>query len=305
MSFAELLVTQRRVSDLDKMYSLIHWERFRYRLKKVLDRSSDGRPPYDELCMFRIIILQNLYNLSDRDMEEMLYDRFSFRRFCGFGLESSLPDATTILRFRNLLQGQSEKLLQMVNDELSAKGMSWSGGSIVDATVIESAYAPPTGGEQNPLDSEAGWTKKRGKYTYGYKAHLSTTKAGLIRKTKATSADVYDGKVLAPVLEGTETKVYADKAYSSKENRNLLRTRGIKDGILHKKPKGKEMSEAVKVLNKINSRIRMGVERTFAHLKTLFGYRKAKYTGWIKNQVHLDLLAIAYNLKRCSRLARG
>jgi len=111
----------------------------------------------------------------------------------------------------------------MVNDELSAKGMSWSGGSIVDATVIESAYAPPAGGEQNPLDSEAGWTKKRGKYTYGYKAHLSTTKSGLIRKTKATSADIYDG---------------ADKAYSSRENRDLLRTHGIKDGILHKKTHG-------------------------------------------------------------------
>lgn len=74
---------------------------------------------------------------------------------------------------------------------------------------------------------------------------------------------------------------------------------------MHKKPKGKEMSEAVKVLNKLNSRIRMGVERAFAHLKTLFGYRKSKYTGWIKNQVHLDLLAIAYNLKRCSKLAIG
>lgn len=131
----------------------------------------------------------------------------------------------------------------MVNDELTAKGMSWSGGSIVDSTVIESAYAPPAGGEQNPLDPQAGWTKKRGKYTCGYKAHLSTTKAGLIRKTKATSADIYDGKVLAPVLDGTGIKVYADKAYSSKENRNLLRTHGIKDGILHKKPKGKEMSE--------------------------------------------------------------
>ena len=90
-SFAELLVTQRRVSDLDKMFELVRWEKLRYRIKKALDRSLDGRPPYDEICMFRIMILQNLYNLLDRQMEKMLYDFLSFRRFCGFGLESSLP----------------------------------------------------------------------------------------------------------------------------------------------------------------------------------------------------------------------
>lgn len=304
-SFAELLVTQRRISDLDKMSELIHWERFRYRIKKLLDRSPDGRPPYDEMCMFRIMILQGLYNLSDRQMEEMLYDRLSFRRFCGLGLESSLPDSTTILRFRNLLQGQSEKLLQMVNEELIEKGISWSGGSIVDATVIESAYKAPPGGEQSPIDSEAGWTKKRGQYTYGYKAHISTTKQGLVRKTKATSADIYDGHVLAPVLDGSETKVYADKAYGSAQNRKLLKDHGIKDGLLHKKPKGKKLEESLTNLNKINARIRSTIERTFAHLKTLFGYRKARYKGWDKNQVHLDLLAISYNLKRSVKLAIG
>lgn len=237
-------------------------------------------------------------------MEEMLYDRLSFRRFCGFDLESSLPDATTILRFRNLLLGHSEKLLQMVNEELIDKGIKWSSGSIVDATVIESAYKTPRGGEQSPVDSEAGWTKKRGKYTYGYKAHISTTKEGLIRKTKSTSADIYDGLVLAPVLDGSETKVYADKAYSSKRNRKLLKEHEIKDGVLHKKPKGKELSPCLMALNKINARIRATVERTFAHLKTIFGYRFARYKGWDKNQIHLDLLAISYNLKRSLRLAR-
>lgn len=304
-SFAELLVTQRRVSDLDKMFELVRWEKLRYRIKKALDRSLDGRPPYDEICMFRIMILQNLYNLSDRQMEEMLYDRLSFRRFCGFGLESSLPDATTILRFRNLLQGQSEKLLQMVNEELAQKGISWSGGSIVDATVIESAYKTPSGGEQSPIDPEAGWTKKRGKYVYGYKAHISTTKQGLIRKAKSTPADIYDGLVFAPLLDGDETKAYADKAYGSKKNRKLLKEHGIKDGLLHKKPKGKELADPLKLLNKINARIRAGIERTFAHLKTVLGYRTARYKGWDKNQTHLDLLAIAYNLKRIVRLAIG
>lgn len=305
MSFAELLVTQRRISDLDKMLELVRWDRFRYRLKKLLGRSSDGRPPYDELAMFRVMILQNLYNLSDRQMEEMLYDRLSFRRFCGFGLEENLPDATTILRFRSLLQGQSEKLLQLVNEELAEKGISWAGGSIVDATVIESGCATPSGGEQSPTDSEAGWTRKRGRYIYGYKAHISTTKNGLIRKAQATSADIHDSLVFGQLLDGDETKVYADKAYSSKQHRKLLKDHGIKDGILHKKPKGKEMQEFLKSLNKINGRIRSTIERTFAHLKTIFGYREARYKGWVKNQVQLDLLSISYNLKRSLRLVTG
>ena len=305
MSFAELLATQRRISDLDKMLELVQWDRFRYRLKKLLDRSPEGRPAYDELAMFRVMILQNLYNLSDRQMEEMLYDRLSFRRFCGFGLEENLPDATTILRFRSLLQGQSEKLLQLVNEELAEKGISWAGGSIVDATVIESGCATPPGGEQSPTDSEAGWTRKRGRYTYGYKAHISTTKNGLIRKAQATSADIHDSLVFGQLLDGSETKVYADKAYSSKKHRKLLQDHGIKDGILHKKPKGKEMQEFLKSLNKINGRIRSTIERTFAHLKTIFGYREARYKGWAKNQVQLDLLSISYNLKRSLRLVAG
>ncbi len=85
MSFAEMLVTQRRESALDKIEKLVKWERLRYRLKKILDRSSEGRPAYDELVMFRVMILQKLYDLSDPQMEEMLYDRLSFRRFCGRG----------------------------------------------------------------------------------------------------------------------------------------------------------------------------------------------------------------------------
>ena len=305
MSFAEMLITQRRESNLDKMFGLVKWERLRYRLKKILARSTEGRPPYDELVMFRVLILQNLYHLSDREMEEMLYDRLSFRRFCGFGLEENLPDATTILRFRNLLQGQSEKLLELVNEDLGEKGIQWAGGSIIDATIIESGFRTPRGGEQSPTDPEAGWTRKRGHYVYGYKAHISTTKTGLIRKTKATSADIHDSLVFESLLDGTETKVYADKAYPSKRRRKLLKDHGIKDGILHKKSKHKALDPLLKKLNWFNGRIRANVERTFAHLKGIFGYRTARYKGWNKNQVHLDLLAISYNLKRSTKLILG
>ncbi len=305
MSFAEMLVPQRRESSLDKILGLVKWERLRYRLKKIVDRSSEGRPAYDELVMFRVMILQKLYDLSDPQMEEMLYDRLSFRRFCGLGLEDKIPDETTILRFRNLLQGHSEKLLARVNQDLGEKGIEWAGGRIVDATLIESKARPPRGWEQSEVDPEAGWACKNGDYTYGYKGHVSTTKKGLICKTKITSAEVHDSQVLESLLDENTTKVYADKAYPSKARRQHLKDHGIKDGILHKKPKGAPLDPYLKELNKIHSRIRSTVERTFAHLKGIFGARIARYKGWDKNQVHLDLLAIAYNLKRSTRLLPG
>lgn len=281
------------------------WERLRYRLKKILDRSSEGRPPYDELVMFRAMILQKLYDLSDPQMEEMLYDRLSFRRFCGLGLEDKIPDETTILRFRNLLQGHTEKLLALINQDLGERGIEWAGGRIVDATLIKSKVKPPRGGEQSEEDPEAGWTCKNDEYTYGYKGHVSTTKKGLICKTKMTSADVHDSQVFESLLDEDTTKAYADKAYPSKDRRQRLKDAGIKDGILYKKPKGKPLDPHLQHLNKIHSRIRSTIERTFAHLKDIFGLRTARYIGWDKNQVHLDLLPIAYNLKRSIRLIPG
>jgi IS5 family transposase len=221
------------------------------------------------------------------------------------GLEDKIPDETTILRFRNLLQGHSEKLLALVNQDLCEKGIEWAGGRIVDATLIKSKVRPPRGGTQSENDPEAGWTCKNDEYIYGYKGHVSTTKKGLICKTQITSADVHDSQVLESLLDEDTTKVYADKAYPSKARRQRLKEHGIKDGILYKKPHKAELDPHLKMLNKIHSRIRGTIERTFAHLKDIFGMRMARYKGWDKNQVHLDLLAIAYNLKRSTRLLPG
>ena len=302
VSLADFLVRQSRSgssSKLDKISSLIHWEKYRYRLKKILSRSGDGPPSYDEVSMFRILILQRIYNLSDTQMEEMLYDRLSFRRFCGFGLADNLPDETTICRFRQLLSGKSELLLQLINKDLSAQGICMQGGKIIDATIIDYSGKRPSGGEQSESDPAAGWTKKRGGYHYGYKSHISTyAESYLISSTKATSANVHDGQVFASLLEGDETIVYADKAYDSKHNRHVLSERQTESGILYKARRHKPLLHWQVQANKLYSKTRHHVERVFAHLKCHYGYRRYRYKGWAANQVHLDLLAIAYNLKR-------
>lgn len=164
VSFSDILVTQKSKGStrLEKIGELIHWNRFGYRLEKVLGRAQGGRPPYPALAMFKIMILQHLYDLSDPEMEEMLYDRLSFRRFCGFHLEEVLPDETTICRFRGLLAEKGRKLLEMVLEELSNKGPMIKQGVIVDATVIESRSSRPRGGGVSETDPEAGWTKEAG-----------------------------------------------------------------------------------------------------------------------------------------------
>ena len=140
VSLADALVTQKTkgTTRLEKIDGLINWQRFGYRLEKILSRSSDGRPPYPALSMFKAMILQRLYNFSDPEMEEMLYDRFSFRRFCGFGLTDKLPDETTICRFRKVIGDKADGLLELVLEDLATQGLTMKGGAIVDATVITS-----------------------------------------------------------------------------------------------------------------------------------------------------------------------
>lgn len=304
-SFLDMMVVSPKSSKLDEIAGIVRWERLRYRLNKVLDRSGLGPNGYDPLQLFKVLVLQNLYGLSDPGMEEMLYDRLSFRRFCGFGLTDKMPDETTLCRFRGALSGKTEKLFQLVMDDIAAKGIELTSGTIVDASVIKSSTRPPRGGEVSMTDPEAGWTKKRGDYIHGYKAHVaSDAETGLIKKVIATSADVHDSQVFGQLLEEVTPFVTADKAYDSKVNRDLLQKHQIQDGILYRGRANNHQPQWQKNLNKCWSKTRSNIERIFGHLKSIHGLTHTKYKGWVKNQVHLDLLAIAYNLKRATTLLR-
>jgi IS5 family transposase len=193
----------------------------------------------------------------------------------------------------------------IVLDQLDKKGLLIRKGTMVDATIIRSSCKPPSGGTQSEADPEAGWTKKNEEYTYGYKAHIGVDEeSGLVVAAQSTSAEFHDSQVIHHVVTGEEEAVYADKAYDSKKIRQALRDHGIKDRILRKKPNGKEMSKRQKVLNRMYSKIRCAVERVFAHWKGQHGYVQARYRGWEKNQLHLDLLCVAYNLKRATSIYR-
>jgi len=299
------MITQRSKGStrLEKIEGLVRWERFNYRLKKILSRSGLGPTGYEPVQLFKALVLQNTYGLSDPQMEEMLYDRISFRRFCGFALNEKIPDETTLCRFRGALWNQTGKLFDLVMEELMEKGIKLSSGTIIDATVIESSVRPPCGGEVSEKDPEAGWTRKNKKYVYGYKAHVASDKeTGLIKRIIGTSADVHDSQVFGQLLDGSEEEVYADKAYGGKENRKLLEEHGIQDKLMHKAHRGKALSWFEKTLNSFWGKTRSGIERIFGHFKTGMGLRQSRYRGWEKHQIHFDLMAIAYNLRRATVL---
>lgn len=304
-SLADILVTQQSkgASKLEKISKIINWKRLGSKLDLIIQRGKMGRPPYPSLSLFKVLVLQRLYDLSDPQMEEMLYDRLSFRRFCDFGLTDKLPDETTICKFRGALGKKVNTLLEAVLQDLADQGLTMKGGAIVDATVISSKSSRPRGGEVSKTDPEAGWTKKAGTYHHGYKMHTCVDEEhGLVQSLEVTSADVHDSLVFGQILYEDDGRVYADKAYDSAKNRKLLSDYGIEDRILYKGRRGSKQPQWQKHLNKLWNKQRSGIERTFAHLKGQQGLGRCRYFGIEKTKQWATLNAIAYNLSRAIKI---
>ena len=305
-SFADLSTTRSsKQHKLQKIQKLVRWYRIDQALNKCLKRSKLGPTGYKPLQLFKALLLQNLYNLSDPQLEENLYDRISFRDFCGFSMSGSIPDETTFCKFRASLQKHTEILMEKVNQELARHGVAFKSGVIIDATIVESSVQAPCGGQVSMNDTEAGWTKKGKTYRYGYKAHVSCDKeSGLIKRVIATSADVHDSQVFKQLLSEDDPSAMADKAYGCAENRQFLEECGLTDELMYKAVRGKPLKNWQKWLNKIWSRKRGRVEAIFGTWKRGMGLSRCRYKGWNRNQVHFDLLSMIFNLNRCVGLLK-
>jgi transposase, IS5 family len=310
-SFVEALLPAGfgRNERLERIAGLIDWVPLE-RLVAPLRSGEMGRPPYDPLTMFKGLLLQQWYGLSDPGLEEALLDRVSFRRFCGFALDAETPDETTFCRFRNALKeaGLGEALFKEVLRQLEAAGFVLKKGTLIDATLVQSAVrAPPSGstppGEESrsPLDSDANWTRQgqARRLFFGYKAHIGVDQgSGLIRSRVLTPAKTYESEVADALVLGDEKAVYADKAYEKKARRQALKARGIKDRIQHRRHKYQaELPHWQSVRNRLIGRVRSGVERTFSILKRRYGFVRMRYRGIAANALHLDLAIIAFNLR--------
>jgi IS5 family transposase len=293
----------RRETELDRIAALLNWGPLAYRLEKHC-RKLDGRPPFPPIVMFRALLLAQWYGLSDRDLEEALCDRLSFRRFVGLGIEQATPDHSTLCRFRERLNeaGLTVKLLALVNAQIEAKGLLLKRGTLIDATVVETAAARPNGKTES-TDPDAAFLKRAGQpgSSYGYKAHIAADEGSiLIRTATLTPANIAETVVADELILANRDSgaIYADKAYDTHARRALLTSLRIKDGIMHRPNKHHALTGEQRRHNAVLGKIRCQVETVFAVLKRVYGYRRTRYVGLLRNQLQLTLLAICFNLRR-------
>jgi IS5 family transposase len=316
LSLSEALVSERvgRNEVLERLEQQVKWYRFE-KLLGPLKPEGAGRPPFDPLLMFKALLLQQWYRLSDAELEEALNDRLSFRRFLGLSLEAAAPDHTTLCRFRNRVAeaGLAEKLFLEFERQLERRGLLLKRGTMIDATLVATPYRPAAGGagegeeRQAPVDTDAALTARKGQRGthYGYKTHAGVdVETRLIRRLRLTPANVNETVVADQLICGDERAIYADKAYAKRQRRQWLRAHGIKDRIMHKGwGGGPPLRASQKRHNARIAPIRAQVEGVFATLKRWMGFDSVRYVGLLKNQAHLHLLGLAYNMTRALKLA--
>ena len=312
MGFADLVVAESGVgqTSLDGILRRVDWTWFGGLLEELRDRHSPGRPAYEGLVMFKALLLQALYGLSDAGLEEALKDRLSFRRFAGLSLSDAVPDHTTICRFRELLTGTGllEKLFAELDRQLDQAGLILRKGTLLDATIIETTAArPPLGSDKaKAQDPEARFVRKAGHYRSfcGYKAHVAVDQdSGLVRRVITTPANVHDTKPADDLICGDEAAVYGDSAYRTIDRTKALRARGIRPRMLRRAHKHRPvLSERVKRLNRMISAKRAAVETTFATWKRRMGLARIRYRGLAKATIQVLLTAIIFNMQRWARM---
>ena len=307
-SFVEALAPQLLSGNgrLDRLHGLGTWYRFEKVLASVREGGS-GRPPYPSLLMFKVLLLQSLYGLSDAEMEEALGDRLSFRRFVGLALSDAVPDHTTICRFRNLLveQAMLEKLFAELDRQLDKAGLILRRGTMLDATVIETTAKPRPPGEITS-DPEAQYTSRPGKGSkLGYKAHVGVDQgSGLIRSVLTTPANVNDTVPADALIRGDERAVLADAAYHTHAREAALKARGIKPRLMRRANKHHPvLPPRLRHYNRLISRQRAAVETTFATLKRRMGLGLIRYRGLAKATGQVMIAVMAFNMRRWVTLA--
>lgn len=325
---------------LERLSRVVDFELFRKPLAKALKRSDGakgGRPPFDPVMMFKIMVLQALYDLGDDQAEFVINDRLSFMRFLGLGLGDKVPDAKTIWLFReHLTQGRAvENLFARFDKHLAKSGYLAMGGQIVDATIVAAPKQRNTDGEKADIkagmvpqawkdkpaklaqkDRDARWTVKYSKAkqkqdgskhaidiaipAFGYKNHVGIDRRhGLIRRWKATDASRYDGAQLPELLykANTASGVWADTAYRSKKNEAWIAKNGFVSHIHTKKPKGRAMSVRASKANGRRSRVRAFVEHVFARQKGPMGLC-IRTIGMARAITRIGMANLVYNMQR-------
>ena len=332
--FAEDLRLDRLSSmgdPLKRIANTVDFEIFRPLLNKVFQKESaakGGRPPWDYVLMFKILLLQQWYSIADDMTEYLINDRLSFQRFLGLTLEDKVPDAKTIWLFReNLTQsGASIELFLLFARQMEDQGVITRNGSIVDASFVDVPKQRNTRAENQKIkegtsddlwednpnkccqkDKDARWTKKNDETHYGYKDHVKVdSDSKMIVGFSVTDAAVHDSKEILGLVDAEDKVLHADSAYVGKALHEELQEKNpdLELKIIEKGYRNKPLTDEQKTNNREKSRVRVRVEHVFGHMTNSFGEMFIRSIGIARARCQISLKNLAYNLQRFECLTR-
>ena len=299
----------RREMFLERMDELIPWQRLEARIRPYYPKAGRGRRPYDLSVMLRAHCVQVFYNLSDPGMEDLLYEAESVRRFVGLRLSDPLPDESTLLHFRHLLEEHQlgQGMFAEIHRHLEDQGLRLREGTIVDATIIEAPSS--TKNRTGQRDPEMHQVKKGNQYHFGMKLHIGVdAETGLVHSMTTTPANVHDVTEAHRLLHGGELQVWGDAGYMGVQKReeNLELAVDWQVAMRPGQRRKLEPGSLAAFAEKVKASIRAKVEHPFLDVKGHFDYAKVRYRGLAKNTERLALLLGLSNLKTAQRcLAAG
>ena len=288
----------RRERFLAEMDAVIPWSRLIALIEPHYKKPGRGRRPHELERMLRIYFLQQWFNLSDPQAEDVIYDSESMRRFARVELgDDVIPDETTILRFRHLLEKHrlTEAIFEAVKDLLIENHLLLRAGTIVDATIISAPSS--TKNATGTRDPEMKQTKKGKNWFFGMKLHIGADRRGTVHSLTATHAAATDRSQLASLLHGEESELFGDQAYWNQADREAYEAKGVRYRVNRRGPKGnRSLSEYWRKINRARSRTRARGEHPFRVLKKLWGFEKTRYRGIAKNLARAQTMFALANL---------
>lgn len=284
--FAIKTKVTRRAQFLAEMDQVVPWSRLQAVVAPHYPIAEQGRPRPPLERMLRIYFMQQWFNLSDPAMEDALYDSESMRRFAGIDLGAELvPDESTILRFRHLLEEHrlTERIFHEVRQLLDERKLLLKSGTIVDATII--AAPPSTKNAAQSRDPEMKQVRKGKQWHFGMKVHVGTDRHGFVHSLVTGPASQGDITRLDELLHGQERELFGDQAYWSDDHRQHCRHAGIRYRVNRRARPGRELTQRQRALNRQRSATRARGEHAFHVVKNLWGFAKVRYRGLLKNTV--------------------
>lgn len=311
LGWADAVVAERRPVRRDRLsevHGLLDWQPFEGLLAGI-HAAARGEAAYPPLMMFKLLLLQRWYDLSDPAMEEAVADRLSFRRFAGLALEDETPDHATIWRFRERLvkDNLTDPLMAELARQMDRKGVILRHGTLIDATMVTSAARRPRMNETpiSPVDPEArfGANNESRRFEFGYKAHIAVDAgSNLVRAVHTTPANVQEIVEAPGLVQGDEAAVYADRGYDADRLHRHLAERGITDGVMRRRRQGRPLEPAAVARNHQLSLMRRPVEAVFGTLKRLYRMGRMRYFTMARNHLAISLACFGYNLRRLHAL---